>query len=169
MGITFDAGITRISGVTDGTSNTMLYTEITNSWLSPSIIQSLDIYFLWNALNLIDAEMAPNPRRYAPGSTTVGGLAAIGAASSMHPGGLNVSFGDGSVRFIKDSISSWPNGGPANYYGALPSYYVDTYSVTFTPVLSITENFSFTAAAQLGVWQKLATRAGGETVSSDSY
>jgi Prokaryotic N-terminal methylation motif len=74
------------------------------------------------------------------------------------------------VISINDSISSWPNGGAANLYGALPSYYVDTATITTTPTtLSITENLSFTAAAQLGVWQKLATRAGGEAVSSDSY
>jgi len=46
--------------------------------------------------------------------------------SSNHPGGVNVSFGDGSVRFIKDSISR------------------------------IT-------------WWAIATRNGGEVVSSDSY
>ena len=25
--------------------------------------------------------------------------------SSAHPGGVNIAFGDGSVRFIKDSVS----------------------------------------------------------------
>jgi prepilin-type N-terminal cleavage/methylation domain-containing protein/prepilin-type processing-associated H-X9-DG protein len=169
MGITFDEGITRIAGVTDGTSNTMLYSEITNGWLTSAIVQTWDMYFLWNDLTLIDAEFAPNPRRYAPNSTLVGVLVANNCASSMHPGGLNVGFGDGSVRFINDSISSWPNGGAANLYRALPSYYVDTATITSTPTLSITENLSFTAAAQLGVWQKLATRAGGEAFSSDSY
>jgi prepilin-type N-terminal cleavage/methylation domain-containing protein/prepilin-type processing-associated H-X9-DG protein len=169
MGITFNEGITRIAGVTDGTSNTMLYSEITNGWLTPAIVQAWDMYFLWNDLTLIDAQYAPNPRRYAPNATLVGVFVANNCASSMHPGGLNVGFGDGSVRFIKDSISSWPHGGVANLYGALPSYYVETATVTYTPTLSITENLSFTAAAQLGVWQKLATRAGGEVVSSDSY
>jgi prepilin-type N-terminal cleavage/methylation domain-containing protein/prepilin-type processing-associated H-X9-DG protein len=169
MGITFDQGITRIAGVTDGTSNTMLYSEITNGWLTPAIVQAWDMYFLWNDLTLIDAEYAPNPRRYTPNSTYAGVLVANNCASSMHPGGLNAGFGDGSVRFIKESISSWPNGGAANSYGALPNYYVDTVTVTYTPTLSITQNLSFTPDAQLGVWQKLATRAGGEAVSSDSY
>ncbi len=40
MGITFDEGITRIAGVTDGTSNTMLYSEITNGWLTSAIVQT---------------------------------------------------------------------------------------------------------------------------------
>jgi prepilin-type N-terminal cleavage/methylation domain-containing protein/prepilin-type processing-associated H-X9-DG protein len=45
---------------------------------------------------------------------------------SRHPGGVNFVFGDGSVRFIKNSINPTP-------------------------------------------WQALATRAGGEVISSDSY
>ncbi len=48
------------------------------------------------------------------------------AARSRHPGGVNALFGDGSVKFVKDSINA----------------------VT---------------------WQALATRAGGEVVSADSY
>ena len=31
------------------------------------------------------------------------------AASSLHPGGLNALMGDGSVRFIKETIDSWPS------------------------------------------------------------
>ncbi|WP_165249763.1 DUF1559 domain-containing protein [Paludisphaera soli] len=58
---------------------------------------------------------------------------------SMHPGGVNFLFGDGSVRYIKDSIQVVGPVNPAN--GQL------------TP----------------GVYRQLATRAGGEVISSDAY
>jgi prepilin-type processing-associated H-X9-DG protein len=34
-----------------------------------------------------------------------GGYGAAITATSNHPGGVNVGFGDGSVKFIKDTIS----------------------------------------------------------------
>ena len=34
-----------------------------------------------------------------------GGTAGMSTVSSMHPGGVNVCFADGSVRFIKDSVN----------------------------------------------------------------
>jgi len=58
---------------------------------------------------------------------------------SMHPGGVNFVFGDGSVRFIKNSIEVVGGVDPAN--GRLIS----------------------------GVYRKLATRAGGEIISADAY
>jgi prepilin-type processing-associated H-X9-DG protein len=48
------------------------------------------------------------------------------AVRSKHPGGVNVGFADGSVRFIKNSIN-------------------------------------------LYTWRALASAAGGEVISSDSY
>ena len=81
-------------------------------------------------------------------------------ASSQHPGGVNASFADGSVHFIKNSINSWPYcrgslGPPTSYYTA-----TGTYGAV---------NYQLTAAAQVGVWQAISTMANGEVISSDSY
>lgn len=75
------------------------------------------------------------------------------AASSLHPGGLNVLMGDGSARFIRDTISTWP----------------------FDPTTGRPVDVRFYADGlwegdlKPGVWQKLATRGGGELIEGDSY
>ncbi len=169
MGIIYDQAITTISGVTDGTSNTMLLTEATNAYLPQSAVANNLFYMRWNATGIVDTQYAPNPFRYVAALDLASWAdLSFNTAASMHPGGVNVAFADGSVKFIKDSISSWPNVA-ANNYEAPPNYYNLSISFTFTPVFSFTETLSFTAAAQLGVWQKLSTRAGGEVISSDSY
>jgi prepilin-type N-terminal cleavage/methylation domain-containing protein/prepilin-type processing-associated H-X9-DG protein len=68
--------------------------------------------------------LTPNYKQFDCGDSGI--VAAHTAARSYHSGGVNVGFADGSVHFIKDSISK----------------------VT---------------------WAALGTRAGGEIISSDSY
>jgi prepilin-type processing-associated H-X9-DG protein len=74
--------------------------------------------------------------------------------SSFHPGGINVAFCDGSVHFLKNSINAFPA--------------VDDYAVA-GPILNNGSGYSLAPNVQMAVYQALATRAGGEVISSDSY
>ncbi len=78
-GAMFQAGEgTPITSITDGTSNTIMVVESTDAvpWTKPD-----------------DLKFDPNAKPSLYG------------AGSPHPGGFNAAFGDGSVRFIKNSIN----------------------------------------------------------------
>jgi prepilin-type processing-associated H-X9-DG protein len=92
----------------------------------------------------------------ASGHYTEGG-AFLNAATSFHPGGANFAFCDGSVRFLKDSISTWVFDNTGTPLGAAQNPTTKVWSVT-TPT-----------QFQPGVYQALGTINGGEVVSSDAY
>ena len=75
------------------------------------------------------------------------------AASILHPGGLNLLMADGSVRFIKETISTWPfNPRPGYPQGA----WVDASGV-------------WANLPPSGLWQALASRSGGEVIDADGF
>ena len=83
------------------------------------------------------------------------GRAYISSASSLHPGGCNFAFADGSVRFLKESINTWPY----DPNTGLPV------GVTFDP------NGPYIEApkTERGVYQAISTRNGRELVGADAY
>jgi len=74
-------------------------------------------------------------------------------ASSFHPGGLNALMGDGSVRFIKETVDSWPldptNGEPAGIGRDPGGWWINV--------------------PRPGVWQALGSRNGSEVIGADSW
>jgi prepilin-type N-terminal cleavage/methylation domain-containing protein/prepilin-type processing-associated H-X9-DG protein len=149
---------TPISAITDGTSNTILFGERANGLLSSS---DQNNWCWW-----LDAEVGDtlfhslypiNPfRKIAMVTAQEQNTDSwVPTASSFHPGGANFAFADGSVHFLKDSISTWPFN-PATGYPV---------GVT----CSTNGVFSIAPGAQMGVYQALTTRNGGEVISSDAY
>ncbi len=170
FGVIYPQSHTRVSAVTDGTSNTILFSEKANGlWpAAASTDFGSPIYFtFWSSGGEpgvgICSQYAPNPQRYlGPYSSSNYSFPGVlpYAASSMHPGGVNCAFADGSVHFIKDSIQSWPNVA-ANGYGAPPNLYTQASSFPY--------GYSLAPGAWIGVWQALSTRSWGEVISSDAY
>ena len=171
-GVIYNDSSTTIASITDGTSNTLLFGEKAIS-LTPKFGASA--YFNsdggWNQYHyydtMISAYYPPNVQASSlPGVTVNYKNVYQNQASSLHPGGANFAFSDGSVRFLKNTINGW------SFAGGTTAMFQKSYPVDAPPGVTYDTTaytFNIAAGTQLGVYQKLATRAGGEVVSADSY
>jgi prepilin-type N-terminal cleavage/methylation domain-containing protein/prepilin-type processing-associated H-X9-DG protein len=170
-GTIYNDSSVKVSGVTDGTSNTFLFAEHSHAmavlndpyyYVSDNSWQSGRWY---DTLFATEYPMTINLQGNLNAANGPFGYYAITVANSLHPGGANFAFCDGSVHFIKSTISSWTvSGNNQDSYGdAIPD---GTTSATDPYAGELVFGLG---SAQLGVYQKLSTRAGGEVVSSDQY
>jgi prepilin-type N-terminal cleavage/methylation domain-containing protein/prepilin-type processing-associated H-X9-DG protein len=185
-GVVFYLSHVPLQSITDGTSNTIMMAERAhgkfppydltgwNWWTSGNYGDTMVTTFygmnVWYKppFNLTLASLGTNkPSCQADG----GADEFVCSPSSFHPGGANFAFCDGSVKFLKDSISSWqinPATAPLNGYnsGSVPGC---------TPNGVTRGNGSdqyiyvIAQGTYQGVLQQLSSRNGGEVVSSDQY
>jgi prepilin-type N-terminal cleavage/methylation domain-containing protein/prepilin-type processing-associated H-X9-DG protein len=155
-----------IASVTDGTGNTLLIAESAYGKLAG---QDAVFFGWWTSGDYGDTMFTTlypiNPQSRLGGNTntTVVSIDTFeSAASSFHAGGINSAFADGSVRFIKDSISTLP----FSQTTGLPNALIATANGSCANSAPL---YSFQIGTQLGVWQAISTRAGGEVISADSY
>ena len=133
-------GTVQIAQITDGTSNTMLVSEVVQG-MSNGSKTDLRGFVHWGYAATFETNIGPNSRlpdvswggycQYPFGTNPPCILQAyakntVMAARSRHPGGVNAVFGDGHVQFVKNSIN-------------------------------------------LPTWRALGSINGGEVLSSDSY
>jgi len=161
-GVLYSKSSVRFADITDGTSNTLAFGERAHTIIAPG---SRNDWHWWTSGNYGDTEFTTfwpiNPTKKLK---DLGGISAsvyIESASSLHPGGANFAFMDGSVHFLKDTTDTWQNV-PTNSPAGAPN------GVTYT--LSGTDNiWQISPTTKVGVYQKLATRAGGELINNSDY
>jgi len=157
-GVLYSQSSVKMADILDGTSNTMAFGERGHTIMAPG---DRPLWHWWTSGNYGDTVFTTfwpiNPTRKIQNLGGVSANVYIESASSLHPGGANFAFMDGSVRFLKDTIDTWQNV-PSNTPAGAP--------VGVTRVGGI---WILALNTKLGVYQKLSTKAGGEVINSSDY
>jgi prepilin-type N-terminal cleavage/methylation domain-containing protein/prepilin-type processing-associated H-X9-DG protein len=159
----------RYSNITDGTSNTMAWAEMGHGkyaqiGLDPTGCSDWSCTGWWADADYTDSTISsfyppnyPIPSSYyttgtfvSPDGCDFNWNIPTFSSNSFHPAGVNVGFADGSVHFIKSSISTWN-------------------SWNIKRVSTNAANCTIPPGTIPGVWQALSTINGGEVISSDQY
>jgi len=150
-----------IAGITDGTSNTMIVGELAYGKIPPSDRWDWVWWYSGNNADTLANTLYPiNPQKKLNENYVNRDMLGINVSimfhsfSSFHPGGMNAAFCDGSVKFLKDTINTMPFDAATGLpLGIQP----DANGI-----------LQKVPGHQMGVWQALSTRNGGEVISSDS-
>jgi prepilin-type N-terminal cleavage/methylation domain-containing protein/prepilin-type processing-associated H-X9-DG protein len=155
-GVIYEASRTRFSEVTDGLSNTFMFSEQAHGKLSQER-QTWNHW--WHSGWMEDAFFDTTAPINAYPKRTSNEWHSVTAASSFHPGGANFAMCDGSVKFLKESIASWRLGSDG-----LPIGYA------FVPCTTTPDYGGYVQGQAVPqVFQALSTRNGGEVISADAY
>jgi prepilin-type N-terminal cleavage/methylation domain-containing protein/prepilin-type processing-associated H-X9-DG protein len=152
-----------LASITDGTSNTMLFSE--HDWGTLKAYNKYiwlpDAKFWWNSgywmHTTFSTFVPPNVCKKNPDIFLQGAWWWLNSMASNHPGGVNAAFTDGSVHFLKDTIQSWQND-LAN--GGWVFGFPDNHGQPF--------NGDYGRATP-GVLQFISTRRGREVVSAGAF
>ncbi len=152
-----DLTATRLADIRDGLNQTLFASEKACTLfqrldkIAPGLSSRRGWWITGNWGDTLMTAMYP-PNMFDKVAAAAGDAHAF-AASSLHPGGVNALFGDGSVRFVKDTIQSWPfdpiTGSPQGASRNLGGWWDDL--------------------PRPGLWQVLATRSGGEVVDAGGF